>query len=212
MWKCDYQKVWLPRELQSYLSPLSRPWPHFTGQLAIVIISRRFFVVVYGRYKQVCWSLTKSASTKKVWLTDRQSDPYVSPCLQVAQKLLNWKSMLHVHLRSYIWNQWHRYWISACQISIWDWILLFVIPSQQRWRGYSNAAVRGWLGEWVGSWVSEWVGAWVRPTLPCGHDSDYSFCPITFKLHLHIYHDERRNPIDFGSRGQRSRSTLALCV
>ena len=22
-----------------------------------------------------------------------------------------------------------------------------IIPSQQRWRGYSNAAVRGWLGE-----------------------------------------------------------------
>ena len=24
----------------------------------------------------------------------------------------------------------------------------FIIPSQQRWRGYSNAAVRGWLGLW----------------------------------------------------------------
>ena len=47
---------------------------------------------------------------------------------------------------------------------------------------------------------------------PCGHDSDYSFCPITFKLRMHICHDERRNPIDFGSRGQRSRSTLALCI
>ena len=39
---------------------------------------------------------------------------------------------------------------------------------------------------------------------PCGHDSDYSLCPITFKLHM--------NPIDFKSRGQRSSSTLALCV
>ena len=117
---------------------------------------------------------------------------------------------------------------------------------------------------WVVGWVSGFVSAWVRPTLPCGHDSDYSFCPITFKLHMHSYHDERRNPIDeepywfwvtgskvkvgtlcirpcghnsdysfcpitfklhmhihhverrnpidFGSRGQRSRSTLALCV
>ena len=46
----------------------------------------------------------------------------------------------------------------------------------------------------------------------CGHNSNYSFCPITFKLHMHVYHDERRNPIDFGSRGQRSRSTLALFV
>ena len=25
--------------------------------------------------------------------------------------------------------------------------VLIIIPSQQRWRGYSNAAVRGWLGE-----------------------------------------------------------------
>ena len=49
---------------------------------------------------------------------------------------------------------------------------------------------------------------------PCGHDtcSDYSFCPITFKLHMHIRHDERRNPIDFGLRSQKSRSTLTLCI
>ena len=92
-----------------------------------------------------------------------------------------------------------------------------IIPSQQRWRGYSNAAVRGWLGEWVREWVRACVREWVRNALPCGHDSDYSFCPITFKLHMHICHDERRNPIDFGSRGQRSRSTLArstfaLCI
>ena len=45
-----------------------------------------------------------------------------------------------------------------------------------------------------------------------GTDSDYSFCPITFKLHMHIRHDERRDPIDFGLRSQRSRSTLALCT
>ena len=60
--------------------------------------------------------------------------------------------------------------------------------------------------------MRSWVGAWFRHALPCGHDSDYSFCPINFKLHMHIRHDERRNPIDFGSWGQRSRSTVALCV
>ena len=64
----------------------------------------------------------------------------------------------------------------------------------------------------MSEWVREWLGEWVRQALPCGNDSDYSFCPITFKLHMHIYHDERRNPVDFGSRGQRSRSTLALCI
>ena len=56
------------------------------------------------------------------------------------------------------------------------------------------------------------VRACVRHALPCGHDSDYRFCPIIFKLHMHICHDETRKPIHFGSRGQRSRSTLALCV
>ena len=45
---------------------------------------------------------------------------------------------------------------------------------------------------------------------PSRHDTDYSFCPITFKLHMQVANDERRNPIDFGSNGQRSRSTLAL--
>ena len=52
----------------------------------------------------------------------------------------------------------------------------------------------------------------VGRALPCGHDTDYSFCLITFKLHMHIVDDERRNPINFGSRGQRSGSTLALSV
>ena len=36
----------------------------------------------------------------------------------------------------------------------------------------------------------------------CGHDTDYSFSPITFKLHMQVVHDERRNPIDFGLQGQ----------
>ena len=73
-----------------------------------------------------------------------------------------------------------------------------------------DIVTRPFVGGWVSEWVGSWVRAWVRPTLPCGHDSDYSFWPITFKLHIHICHDERRNPIDHGSRGQRSRSTLAL--
>ena len=29
---------------------------------------------------------------------------------------------------------------------------------------------------------------------------------------MKVVNDERRNPIDFGSQGQRSRSTVALCV
>ena len=53
-------------------------------------------------------------------------------------------------------------------------------PPQQRWREYSNAAIRGWLSEWVRGWVR----ACVRHSFPCGHDSDYSFSPITFKLHV----------------------------
>ena len=34
------------------------------------------------------------------------------------------------------------------------------------------------------------------------HNTDYSFCPITFKVHMHVVDDERRNPIDFRSRGK----------
>ena len=47
---------------------------------------------------------------------------------------------------------------------------------------------------------------------PCGHDTDYRFSPITFRLHMQVVDDERRNHIDFMSRSQRSMSTLALLV
>ena len=33
---------------------------------------------------------------------------------------------------------------------------------------------------------------------PCGHNTDYRFCPITFKHLAYIVDVERRNPIDFG--------------
>ena len=47
---------------------------------------------------------------------------------------------------------------------------------------------------------------------PSRKDTDYSFSPIFFKLHMSVVGYERRDPIDFGSRVQRSRSTLALCI
>ena len=47
---------------------------------------------------------------------------------------------------------------------------------------------------------------------PCGQDKDYSLCQITFKLCMIVVGDEGRNPINFGSRGHMSRSTLALCI
>ena len=46
---------------------------------------------------------------------------------------------------------------------------------------------------------------------PCGHNTDYNFCPINFKLHMLVMDNEGRNPIDLGSRGDRSRSTLPPC-
>ena len=64
----------------------------------------------------------------------------------------------------------------------------------------------------VCGWMSEWVGACVCHALPCGHDTDYIFSPITFNIHMLVVDDDRKNPIDFGSWGQRSRSVLALCV
>ena len=44
---------------------------------------------------------------------------------------------------------------------------------------------------------------------PCGHDTDYSFTPITFKLHMSVVDGEKRNPIYFGPQGQMPWSTLA---
>ena len=78
-------------------------------------------------------------------------------------------------------------------------------------RGYI-IVIWPFVGGSVSEWVRECVRACVRRALPCGYYTVYSFCPITFKLHMHIVDNERRNPIDFGSRGQRSRSTLALSV
>ena len=50
---------------------------------------------------------------------------------------------------------------------------------------------------------------------PCGHNTDYSLSPITFKLLKDvstIVDDEKRKPIDLGSQCQSTRSTLALCI
>ena len=58
-------------------------------------------------------------------------------------------------------------------------------------------------------WVSGRVRVSVCCMLPCGHNTDYSFCPITFKLQMQVVDDERRNSIDFGLHGQRSWSTWA---
>ena len=68
--------------------------------------------------------------------------------------------------------------------------------------------VGGWVSERVRVWVSECVrpscfALWARYRL--------QFLPDHIQTsHAHV-DDERRNPIDFESRGQRSRSTLALC-
>ena len=57
----------------------------------------------------------------------------------------------------------------------------------------------------------------MKPCACCGHDTGYSFCLIAFKLHMQVVDDERRNPIDYKSQGQRSRaqssrSALAFCM
>ena len=36
------------------------------------------------------------------------------------------------------------------------------------------------------------------------------FCPITFKLHIKVVHDERMNPIDFGSKVKVNLGTLCI--
>ena len=78
-------------------------------------------------------------------------------------------------------NELYRF---SLKIIRWDAKTNFCIPSQQRWRWYSNAAVSLWMGECASLCV------YVRHTLPCGHYSDYSFCPITFKLHMQVVGDD----------------------
>ena len=53
------------------------------------------------------------------------------------------------------------------------------------------------------------VNSGILTMRPWGHDTDYSFCSITFKLNTLVVH--KRNPIDFGSRDQRPLSK-ALCL
>ena len=45
---------------------------------------------------------------------------------------------------------------------------------------------------------------------PCGHNTDYSFCPITFNFHMLVFAMRGRTVIGFVSLGQRS--PLALCL
>ena len=62
--------------------------------------------------------------------------------------------------------------------------------------------------------MQSFVGGWMHPSVAlCLVDTIQTtvFAGSLFKLHMHIVDDERRNPIDFGSWGQRSRSTLTLC-
>ena len=48
---------------------------------------------------------------------------------------------------------------------------------------------------------------------PCGNNTDRSFYSITFKLHMQVVDDERRNPIDFGSWGQNVEVKFGtLCI
>ena len=43
---------------------------------------------------------------------------------------------------------------------------------------------------------------WNFSIKPCGHFAGCSNIPITFEFHMQVVDDERRNPFDFGSRGQ----------
>ena len=64
------------------------------------------------------------------------------------------------------------------------------------------------------SLLSNWVQGQDFTTLhvnPCVQYTDYSFCPIAFKLQMQVIVNERRNPIDFVPSGHRSRLPLALC-
>ena len=64
----------------------------------------------------------------------------------------------------------------------------------------------------VCGWVSQLMRESVRRALPFGHDTDYSFSPITFKLHMGVVDDEKRNPIDFGPGSNVKVTFSTLCI
>ena len=86
--------------------------------------------------------------------TDSRTTAKVIPMLPFASLAPQKSHVFFIELLNFVvhiyWCK-YKYWIS-----FWMQIGL-IIPSQQRWRGYSNAAVRGWLGEWVRWWVGESV-------------------------------------------------------
>ena len=48
-------------------------------------------MVVYGRYKQVCESVTKSVTTKKVWLPERQTEDKFIPMYRYASQVTKYE-------------------------------------------------------------------------------------------------------------------------
>ena len=73
-----------------------------------------------------------------------------------------------------------------------------------------------WEEEHYLFWVTESkfkfnLGTSTVSVKPCGHNTDYSFGPITSKLHKQVLGEERKHH-DFGLRSQSSRSTFALIL
>ena len=102
------------------------------------------------------------------------------------------------------------------------WVSAFVCPSRSAlWARYGLQILPLHFQTWHVScswWEEELYWFWVTASKvkvkfgtlsikPCGHNTGYSLCAITFKLHMQVVDD----PIDFGSWGQRSRSTLPSC-
>ena len=102
---------------------------------------------------------------------------------------------------------WH-----SVYMTLWSWYRLQFMPNHFQTLHVSC----GWWEEetyWFGVTGSKVnVNFGILCIRPCGHNINYSFCPITFKLPMWVVDDERRNFIDLRSQGQRSRSTWALCV
>ena len=100
---------------------------------------------------------------------------------------------------SYSWTMWKRQCTLAIISKSW-----FVIPSRQLW---SDIVIRPSVCGWR---VSGNVGPSSRFALWARKDN--RFWLVVFTLWIQIVDDNRRNRIDIGLYGQRSRSILAVCV
>ena len=64
----------------------------------------------------------------------------------------------------------------------------------------------------ISLYVVRWASACVCHALPYGRNTDYSFCPVAFKLHLYVVDDERSTLLILGQGSKVKVNFGTLCI